>query len=85
MARPAVLLSAVLTFALAFNNFAVPAILQTKVFPAELWVSFNTTFNYTEALKLSWPQLALPLVILVWLSRRAFEWPRIGKSPAPGL
>ena len=34
-----------LTFVLALNNFAVPAILQVKVFPAEMWVRFNTTFD----------------------------------------
>jgi len=35
----------VITFVLALNNFAVPAILQVKVFPAETWVRFSTTFD----------------------------------------
>jgi len=34
---------------LALNNFAVPAILQVKVFPAEMWVRFNTTFDTQSA------------------------------------
>jgi len=53
--RPAVVQAAVLTFVLALNNFAVPAILQTKVFPDEVWIRFNTTFDTMGAIKLSWP------------------------------
>ena len=45
LARSALAQAAVLTFVLALNNFAVPAILQVKVFPAEMWVRFNTTFD----------------------------------------
>ena len=60
MIRPAAVQAAILIFVLALNNFAVPAILQTKVFPAELWVSFNTTFDYASALRLSWPLLVFP-------------------------
>jgi len=37
------------------HNFAVPAILQVKVFPAEVWVRFNTSFDTLGALRLSWP------------------------------
>ena len=46
-------LAAVLTFVLALNNFAVPAILQTKVLPDEMWVQFNTKFDTLAALKLT--------------------------------
>ena len=45
LGRTALAQAAVLTFVLALNNFAVPAILQVKVFPAEMWVRFNTTFD----------------------------------------
>ena len=45
LGRNALAQAAVLTFVLAMNNFAVPAILQVKVFPAEMWVRFNTTFD----------------------------------------
>src|SRR5215469_15897489 len=55
LGRTALAQAAVLTFVLALNNFAVPAILQVKVFPAELWVCFNTTFNSAAALQMSWP------------------------------
>jgi ABC-type Fe3+ transport system permease subunit/sugar lactone lactonase YvrE len=84
-ARPGFALAALLTFVLAFNNFAVPAILQTKVFPAELWVSFNTTFDYRAALGLSWPLLAVPLAVLCLLQRRPIAWPRWNGGPSPRL
>jgi ABC-type spermidine/putrescine transport system permease subunit II/DNA-binding beta-propeller fold protein YncE len=69
--------SALLTFVLALNNFAVPALLQTKVFPAELWVNFNTTFDYAAALRLAWPLLAVPVVLALCLKPRSISWPRI--------
>src|SRR6266853_681322 len=68
LARSALLQTAVLTFVLALNNFAVPAILQVKVFPAEVWVRFNTTFNALGALRLSWPLVLAPLPLLELLS-----------------
>ncbi|MBM3839348.1 MAG: 6-bladed beta-propeller [Verrucomicrobia bacterium] len=77
MARPALGLAGVLIFVLALTNFAVPAILQTKVFPAELWVSFNTALDYREALRLCWPLVLAPLVLVLWLSRRSVAWPAL--------
>lgn len=74
--RGAVALAAVLTFVLALNNFAVPAILQTKVFPDEVWIRFNTQFDTIGALQLSWPLVLVPLVALMLFARRGFEWPR---------
>lgn len=75
-ARSAAIQSAVITFALALNNFAVPAILQVKVFPAETWVSFNTKFDYDEALRLGWPMILCPLLLLIAFRRNnvAFGW-----------
>jgi ABC-type Fe3+ transport system permease subunit/sugar lactone lactonase YvrE len=75
LCRTALAQAAVLTFVLALNDFAVPAILQVKVFPAEMWVLFNTTFNTVGALQMSWPLVVAPLLILLWLSRREFPWP----------
>jgi ABC-type Fe3+ transport system permease subunit/DNA-binding beta-propeller fold protein YncE len=85
IARPALAQAAVLIFILALNNFAVPAILQTKVYPAELWVNFNTTFDYGTALKLSWPLFLAPLLLWFWLSRRTSSWPRLTDPVSPGL
>jgi ABC-type Fe3+ transport system permease subunit/DNA-binding beta-propeller fold protein YncE len=74
--RPAIAQAAVLTFVLALNNFAVPAILQTKVFPDEVWIRFNTTFDTVGALRLSGPLILVPLVMLALFARRGIEWPR---------
>jgi ABC-type Fe3+ transport system permease subunit/DNA-binding beta-propeller fold protein YncE len=79
-ARSALGQAAVLTFVLALNNFAVPAILQTKVFPAEVWVSFNTTFDYGKTVALSWPLVVVPLLLLIWLRRREVAWPRMQET-----
>jgi ABC-type Fe3+ transport system permease subunit/DNA-binding beta-propeller fold protein YncE len=83
--RTALAQAAVVTFVLALNNFAVPAILQVKVFPAEMWVRFNTTFDTIGALRLSWPLVAVPLLLLLWLARREIPWPRLEGAVAPGL
>ncbi len=77
VARPGLRLGALLTFVLALNNFGVPALLQTKVAPAEIWVSFNTTFDYTKAMLASWPLILAPLLFLLWVRRGHFEWPRL--------
>ncbi|MGA2864471.1 MAG: 6-bladed beta-propeller [Verrucomicrobiota bacterium] len=82
LARNALAQAAVLTFVLALNNFAVPAILQVKVFPAEMWVRFNTSFDTLGALELSWPLVLGPLLLLLWLSRQEIPWPRL-EGPVP--
>jgi ABC-type Fe3+ transport system permease subunit/sugar lactone lactonase YvrE len=74
MARTALAQSAILTFVLALNNFSVPAILQVKVFPAEVWVRFNTTFDYKSALALSWPLVLAPLVLVLCLRGSDNTW-----------
>ncbi len=75
-AAPALAPAAVVTFVLAFNNFAVPALLQVKVLPAEIWLRFSTQFDYAGALAASVPGLVVPLVMLGWLGRREVSWPR---------
>jgi ABC-type Fe3+ transport system permease subunit/DNA-binding beta-propeller fold protein YncE len=64
VARVEILQATILTLVLALNNFAVPSILQVKVFPAEVWVRFNTTFDYASALEISWPLVLAPLVLM---------------------
>ena len=85
LACNALALAAVLTFVLALNNFAVPAILQVKVFPAEVWVEFNTTFNMAAAWKSSWPMVLAPLLLLIWFRRRQMAWPGMEGAASPGL
>src|SRR5439155_829568 len=72
-------------FLLTLNNFAVPAILQIKGFPAEIWVRFNTSFDTFGALKVSWPLLLAPLLLLAWMSWREFPWPRLQGPVASSL
>ncbi len=82
LAGTALAQAAVLTFVLALNNFAVPAILQVKVFPAEMWVRFNTSFDTAGALRLSWPLVVGPLCLLLWFGRRDLPWPHL-EAPVP--
>ncbi len=85
LARPVLALACVLTFVLALNNFAVPAILQVKVFPAEMWVRFNTTFDTLGSLQLCWPLVIGPLLLLICFSRRGISWPHLQAPVQPGL
>src|SRR5262249_38224816 len=75
LARNALKQAALVTFVLALNNFVVPAILQVKVFPAEMWVRFNTAFDTAGALRLSLPLVVAPLIMLFCLTRRDIPWP----------
>jgi len=77
VAKGELALAAVLTFVLALNNFAVPAILQTKVLPDEMWVRFNTQFDAMGALTLGIPLMIAPVILLAWTSRRDVRWPRM--------
>ncbi|MGZ4961461.1 MAG: 6-bladed beta-propeller [Limisphaerales bacterium] len=84
IARSAIVQSTVVTFVLALNNFAVPAILQVKVFPAETWLSFNTKFDYGEALRLGWPMILCPVLLLIAFRRSdvSFGWKSLGAGGA---
>jgi ABC-type Fe3+ transport system permease subunit/DNA-binding beta-propeller fold protein YncE len=85
VARGELALVAVLTFVLALNHFAVPAILQTKVLPDELWIQFSTTFfqepdgsfDFPRMMRLSLPLVLAPLLLLAWVTRRGVRWPRV--------
>ncbi len=83
MARPALAQAAALMFILALNNFAVPAVLQTKVYPAEIWVRFNADFNTAGAIGSSWPLLFVPLALVALLARREFVWPALAGGVSP--
>ena len=86
LARPAALGAAALTFVLALNNFAVPAILQVNVLPAAVWVSFNTDLDAARAFCLGWPLVLAPLVLLLAFRRLPdTRWPRFESEVAPGL
>jgi DNA-binding beta-propeller fold protein YncE/ABC-type spermidine/putrescine transport system permease subunit II len=69
--RPAILQGFCLCFVLALNNFSIPTLLQTKVYSEEVWLNFSTDFQYFEALRLSWPLIVAPLLLLWAIHFRA--------------
>lgn len=76
VAWPAVVPASVLVLVLALNNFAVPALLQVKVLPAEVWLQFSTNFDTGAALLAGAPLVLIPLLALALLARRELSWPR---------
>jgi ABC-type Fe3+ transport system permease subunit/DNA-binding beta-propeller fold protein YncE len=90
--RSALTVSALLSFVLALNHFTIPALLQTKVFSADVWVQFNTTFNYIAALKLGWPLIVAPLLLLfairnrieIWFARKPLDQSRFAEALGGG-
>lgn len=85
VAAPAFAPAAVLTFVLALNNFAVPAILQVKVLPAEVWLQFSTNFNAGAALWAALPLALAAFGLLLWLRREEVAWPRWAGGASAGL
>jgi ABC-type Fe3+ transport system permease subunit len=75
-AKSHIILAGAVVFALALNNFAVPTILQVKLFTSEMWIQFNTNLNALAALQLSWPIILVPFLLLVLLRRTEVPWPR---------
>jgi len=75
MTLPAAWQSGLIVFALAFSNIAVPAILQVKVFPAQFWVQFSTSYDFALAWRYGWVLAALPLGLLLLLRGRSVAWP----------
>ena len=71
----ALLQSGVIVFALAFNNIAVPAILQVNVFPAQFWVEFSSTYNFKMAWQYGWVLALMPLGVLLVLRGQEIAWP----------
>ena len=82
-ARPALAQGALITFVLALNHFAVPAILQVKVFPAEIWLRLSTQLDYAGGWIMSAPLIAISLFGLLLLRTREIGWPaKEGAAPA---
>ena len=82
-ARAALAQAGLITFVLALNHFAVPAILQVKVFPAEVWLRLSTQLDSSGALAMSAPLVAISLCGLLLLRTRELAWPtREGSAPA---
>ncbi len=83
-AKPALRVAAAATFVLTLNQFSVPALLQVKVLPAQVWVGFNTTFNYAEALQAALPMIVLALAAIWFLSGTRWTEPRCGSVASRG-
>jgi ABC-type Fe3+ transport system permease subunit len=77
--------AALLTFVLAINNFSVPAILQVKVLPAEVWIAFSTLYQPGSALLLGLPLILLPTAFVLFLQRGEIQWPCRGAVLPPTL
>src|SRR4051812_30180596 len=67
--------ASVISFVLALNHFSIPALLQTKVYSADVWVSFNANFDYWEALRIGWPLIVAPLLLVLFMRDRVEVWP----------
>ena len=78
-------LAALVTFVLALNNFAVPAVLQVKVLPDEMWIRFNTAFDTLGALKAGLPLIIAPVFLLALFWRREIAWPRLQGAVPPRI
>src|SRR5262249_20715206 len=84
MARTAVGQAAGLILVLALNNFAVPVILQVRVFPEELWLAFTTRLDEAGAWAASAPLAIVAAVVLLRLRSAPVSWPRTTGTAAAG-
>jgi len=82
---PALRVAMGLVFVLALGNFAVPAILQVKTWPAEIWLRFNTANDAAGAFQAGWPLLLAPAILLFAIRHRQFRLPHTGKEVDPRL
>ena len=76
-ARRALAHAALITFALQMNQFSVPAILQVKVLPAELWLRLSTQLDLAGALRTSLPAVIMTLLLVILLRHQEVPWPRL--------
>jgi ABC-type Fe3+ transport system permease subunit/DNA-binding beta-propeller fold protein YncE len=84
-AWPALALATALTLVLALANFALPAILQVKVYTVEIWLRFSTNFDLAGAFAASLPVVVAPLLLWLVLQRAEVTWPRWQGAVTPTL
>ena len=75
VARDVMVAAIVLTFALALNQFSIPAIFQVKVLPVEFWIRFSTNLDAGKALAACWPIILIPFAAWLLLRRTRVMWP----------
>jgi ABC-type Fe3+ transport system permease subunit/DNA-binding beta-propeller fold protein YncE len=78
--RNAVFFASAVTFVLAINHFAIPAILQVKVLPTEAWIRFSTNFSAVGALLAGWPLILISLLVIYTLQGREVPWPAFSRG-----
>ena len=76
VARPALGVAAVLVFALASANFAVPTLFPVRVLPEEMWIRFNTRLDAAGAWRAAIPLAVVSAASLAWIARRPVAWPQ---------
>ena len=76
VARPELLLAAVVLVTLSLANFTVPVLFQVRVFTEEFWIRFNTRLDAAGALRSTWPLLLPPVFVLAVFRGRRWAWPR---------
>ena len=83
MARGATGYAGVLIFVLAFNNFAVPVILQIPVFPEELWLALTTRLDESGAWMAAAPLVLIPFAAVLLWRHADVSWPRMEGPVSP--
>jgi iron(III) transport system permease protein len=73
--RNSIAAAVILSFALALNQFSIPAILQVKVLPVEFWIRFSTNLRAGDAFAACWPIIVIPFVALFFLRQSDVRWP----------
>ena len=66
--------SALFIFVMALNNFTVPALLQVRVLPAQVWVQFETNLQAGSAFLKSIPLVVAPILLLILWKRGKISW-----------
>src|SRR4051812_1970094 len=77
MLRRSLAAAAVLVFVLAVNNFTVPALLQLRVLPAQIWVQFETNLNTPAALLKSIPLIVACILSVSLWRKQTVRWSSI--------
>jgi ABC-type Fe3+ transport system permease subunit/DNA-binding beta-propeller fold protein YncE len=72
--RGTLAVASLLSFVLALNHFTIPALLQTKVYSADVWVQFNSTFDFMQALAIGWPLIVAPALMLFGIPKSLELW-----------
>src|SRR5882762_456400 len=85
MGRASLLQAALLVFVIALNNFAVPALLQVRVLPAQVWIQFEANLKPGAAFLTSTPLIAAPLLVLLLWRKKEVVWGTESQLPARAL